>query len=307
MKRAVLDIGSNTIRLLIAEVGGGQYQKIHYQHRIARLGQGLQQTGQLSEEGKQRALAVFKECVEVCASFDIDAVSIKAVATAAVREASNGKAFVAEVLQDTGLNIQIISGQKEASLALTGARLGLGEKVAADMLFFDIGGASTEFARIKDGKLVDSISQKLGVVRLKELYMLHDPITEAEYQSMKQHTQRSLEGVLAFWGNHHLPKYLVGTAGTVTALAAIAQALKVYDSSLIDGYALTRDMFVKIRDKMLSQSNVERLQYEMLEKGREDVIVAGLAIVDVLFERWGYQTMITVDAGLLEGLLLDQS
>lgn len=307
-KRAVLDIGSNTIRLLIAEVSPRHkiLNRIHYQHHMARLGEGLQQTGQLSEAGQQRALAVFVTLVQVCLSFGIKVEDIYAVATAAVRESSNGRAFVGQVLATTGLNIHIISGEAEANFALLGVQSVLAAQVNQDMLLFDIGGGSTEFSRVNQGKLVDSISEKMGVVRMKELFLRSDPTSISDYTQMKQHVVQCLQRVEVFWAkNKTLPLYLVGTAGTVTTLAAIHQGLKVYDANCINNYALSREDFFLLRDELLKQTHAERLAIPALEKGREDVIVAGLAIVDALFERWGFKALVTVDAGLLEGLLLE--
>jgi len=307
VKKAVLDIGSNTIRLLIAEVHASQYHKIHYQHHVTRLGEGLQQNGVLGDSGKQRALLVFKEVAEVCSNFGIAPEAIKAVATAAIREATNGQQFVARVSDEIQIHIEVISGESEAALALAGARLGLNNDISTDMLLFDIGGASTEFNRVFKGQLVDSMSQKLGVVRLKESYMHHNPVSQEEYAEMKQRTQIILGEVQASWQDSQLPKYLVGTAGTVTALAAIAQDLKIYDADKINGYRLTKENFEKMRDNLLSKTNAQRLLLPMLEKGREDVIVAGLAMVETLLEFWNYDQLIAVDAGLLEGLLLQQN
>lgn len=303
--RAVLDIGSNTIRLLIAELKQGQLaNKVHYQHHIARLGQGLQQTGQLSDAGQERALEAFQSMIESCQKFSIPAADIVAVATAAVREAGNGQAFVDVVLQKTGLKIHVIAGEVEAKLALDGAVLGLAKDVGQDMLLFDIGGGSTEFTRVHAGNIKDSISMKLGVVRLAESHFQSDPLSTIDYQATKDSASRFLDELEAFWGHDvGLPQYLVGTAGTVTTLAAIVQDMRVYDASKIDGYSMSRETFEALRDMLLSKTNEQRLNIPALEKGREDVIVAGLAIIDVMFERWGYQKLISVDSGLLMGLL----
>ncbi|MDX8388011.1 MAG: Ppx/GppA phosphatase family protein [Ghiorsea sp.] len=303
--RAVLDIGSNTIRLLIAEVIQDQtFRKIHYQHHIARLGQGLQQTGLLSDEGQQRALIIFKEVILICSTHKVYADEIIAVATAAVREASNGKTFAAKVLKETGLNIQIIDGEVEAKLALAGAELGLPDNIGKDMLLFDIGGGSTEFTRVQNGEIKDSLSLKLGVVRLTESFVKTDPVSKTDYQAMKQAANGSLDKLELFWGeDKSRPRYLVGTAGTVTTLAAILQNMVKYDASKIDGYQMPKDMFYALRDDLLSKTNQQRLEIPALEEGREDVIVAGVAIIDVMFERWGYAALLSVDSGLLMGLL----
>ncbi len=304
--KAVLDIGSNTIRLLIAEVDANTIvQRIHYEHKIARLGEGLQRTGMLSDAGMQRALLVFASMTDVCQQYGIAAADIYAVATAAIREASNGSMFVAEVETKLGLCIQVISGEHEARLALAGARLGLPSEVGDEMCLFDIGGGSTEFTRVFQGQARDSYSLKLGVVRLTEQWAQQQTI-EQTYGQMKQAVIPFLEKLESFWGKGAArPQYLVGTAGTVTTLAAIAQDMQTYKAEQIDGYVMTRSRFNHLRDQLLNMSNQERLAIPALEKGREDVIIAGVAIIDVLFERWHYDALISVDSGLLEGLLLE--
>ncbi len=307
MKKAVLDIGSNTIRLLIAEVEAQAYKTIHYQHRVARLGEGLQQTGDLSEAGKQRAMDVFQEVVEVCASFGVHAESVTAVATAAIREAGNGAEFVAQVYANTGLRIRVIAGDVEAALALSGAQAVLDTSISENMLLFDIGGASTEFIRVCDGVLEDGFSEKLGVVRLTELYFKCDPPADAEYQSMKQHAIQHLRHLEKRWGkNKRIPLHMVGTAGSVTTMAAIHLNMREYDANRINHCRLSKADFDALRDGLLTQTHAERLTIPAIEPGREDVIVAGLAIVDAIFERWHFEEMITVDAGVLEGLLFWQ-
>ncbi len=306
MKKAVLDIGSNTIRLLIANVDKHhqEYQKIHYQHRVARLGEGLQQTGGLSEAGKQRAMDVFQEVVEVCAGFDIPAEDIVAVATAAIREAKNGAEFVLQVRTETGLQIQVIAGDVEARIALSGAQAVLDASTRSNMLLFDIGGASTEFSRVFDDVLVDGFSEKLGVVRLTELYLRSDPPTDTEYQAMKQHAIKHLQHIEQLWGeDKFVPQHMVGTAGSVTTMAAIHLQMEEYDANQINNFCLSKADFDELRNTLLAKTNQERLVIPAIEQGREDVIIAGLAIVDGLFEYWGFEAMITVDAGVLEGLL----
>ena len=308
MKQAVLDIGSNTIRLLIAETKSSPYKKIHYQHGIARLGEGLQHSGKLSEAGMARATNLFRQFIDICQTFSIEPHQIKAVATAAIREASNGAAFVEHVSATTGLRIQVIDGGNEAKLALLGAQSALVNNIQQNMLLFDIGGGSTEFSRVRNGQLLDSFSEKLGVVRLTELYLRQVPPNQAEYDAMKAHSLKHLQHIEQLWGEDGaVPPHMVGTAGSVTTLSAIALDMQVYDASQINNYRMDKATFFALRDKLLHMSQAQRLAIPALEKGREDVIIAGLAIVETLFEQWGFDEMITVDAGLLEGLLQNES
>ncbi len=300
MQKAVLDIGSNTIRLLIADISSQHIQRIHYEHHIARLGEGLQQTGRLGQAGIQRAIKAFDHIIAACAKHGIQPRQIHAVATAAVREACNGSAFVKQVQAETGLSIQIIDGQTEAKLALAGAKLGLGKRIADNMLLFDIGGGSTEFNRVIGGKLEDSFSLKIGVVRLMEQYQDYSDLKQAVIPFLTRLDQR--------WQHAAPPTHLVGTAGTVTTLAAITQNMQHYDAKAINGYALPQATFQAVKQQLLSMTPHQRLQhYRILEKGREDVIIAGVAMIDAIFEHWHYHTLISVDYGLLEGLLLQNN
>ena len=302
--KAVLDIGSNTIRLLIGRVDAQQkVERIFYKHWIARLGEGLQQTGLLGEAGIARAISNFITITEHCHEYGIAAADIMAVATAAVREASNGLTFVEQVADETGVRIQVISGNQEAALALAGARRGLPDAVADDMLLFDIGGGSTEFNRVQDGEMVDAYSLKLGVVRLIESVPVQSIPSDDDYRALKAKAATFLDELYTLWGvNQRCPKHLVGTAGTVTTIAAIAQGMTDYDPERINGYALSFEHFSEVRNKLLALPPEQRLTIPGLEKGREDVIVAGLAILDVLFERFGFEQLFSVDSGLLEGL-----
>lgn len=304
-RQAVLDIGSNTIRLLIVEISNQTTQRIHYQHHIARLAEGLGATGVLGSSGMLRAMQAFQNIIVVCAKFDIQPHAIRAVATAAVREAANGKLFVAEVLAKTGIGIEIVSGEMEASLALAGAKFGLDTHIASDMLLFDIGGGSTEFTRVFQGEMRDTFSTKTGVVRLIErVHVSSQPLAE-EYALLCHAAEQWLQGVEAIWGKHFsLPTYWVGTAGTVTTIAAIAQNMQVYQAEKINGFVLTRAHFDKIKHDLLGKTNAQRLAIPALEPGREDVIIAGLAMLDMMFARWGYASLISVDSGLLEGMLV---
>ena len=297
MKKAVLDIGSNTIRLLIADISTRRHiKRLHYEHRIVRLGENLNHTGKLGQPGINRALNALQYMVQICHKHQIKVAAIQAVATAAVREAGNGTAFIAQVYQQTGLRIHIISGHQEAALALAGARLGLPEHIGCDMLLFDIGGGSTEFTRVVRGKVLDSHSLKLGVVRLYEQY--------DDYTALKQAALPFLDTIESYWQQQIRPTHWVGTAGTVTTLAAIAQNLQSYEPQRINGYMLDKPTFDKLRQQLLNMTPEERLRIPMLEKGREDVIIAGIAIIDAMFERWRYPKLISVDYGLLEGMLL---
>ena len=305
---AAIDIGSNTLRLLIAELPDPSspeaWEKIAHAQRITRLGQGLHANGCLDEAGIVRALAALKEFSEILRQHRLGPEGVYAVATAAVREAVNGHEFVERCRMETGIKVQVIDGNTEARLSLRGAAAVLSTDTSHDMLLFDIGGGSTEFIRVRDGNIADDISCKLGVVRLIEAHLNSDPPSADSYQAMLATASGHLDEVEAHWGDRHPPAYLVGTAGTITTLAALHMDLFPYDADKINNHAIPLDDFLALKDRLLKMTHAERAGLRTVETGREDLIIAGLAITETIMQRWNYSELISVDAGLLQGAWL---
>ncbi len=308
---ATIDIGSNTFRLLIAEPadpGAAQpWRTIFYTHRIIRLGEGLHHSGRLTDAGMQRALQAFSEFSGLIDHYGVATSHVSAIATAAMRDAENGPAFRDKVAETTGIEINIIEGEREAALSLAGAAAVLTPETRSDMLLFDIGGGSTEFIRAANNRCRDAISRKLGVVRLVEGYLNSDPPSCANYQQMLKRAHEHLLAVETFWGDDSPPSTLVGTAGTVTTLAATELDLCPYDADVINNHCMSRCAFNLLRDRLLAMNHEQRQRIRTIEQGRADLIVAGLAIVEAIMDRWHYEQMIVVDAGLLEGAWLEIS
>ncbi|MBL4759829.1 MAG: Ppx/GppA family phosphatase [Mariprofundaceae bacterium] len=313
---AAIDIGSNTFRLLIARKNDDEnattpWHMITYTHRIIRLGEGLHQSGKLCDAAMQRALHAFHEFSELLKEHHIEASQLSAVATAAIRDAKNGMDFCQQVKKETGIHIQIIDGTQEANSSLAGSCAVLPENICHDLLLFDIGGGSTEFVRAKNGASIDAISRKMGVVRLVETYLHSDPPSQEDYAAMKAVCHKHLDAVEAYWqeNSHKItpPKYLVGTAGTVTTLAAIDLKLSTYDANIVNNHSIQKQRFFDLRDQLLVMTLKERQSIPAIEQGRADLMIAGLAIIESIFERWHYESLMIVDAGLLEGTWLNIS
>jgi len=307
--RAAIDIGSNTFRLLIARPSTNKqasppWETIYYTHRIVRLGKGLHHSGKLSEAGMRRAATVLEEFAGIITAHGIKPEAACAVATAAIRDAENGEKFSHRIRQETGLHVRIIEGESEAAMSLQGAAAVLETKTWQDMLLFDIGGGSTEFIRAHDGILCDAISCKLGVVRLVDAHLNSDPPSAGDYTAMVAISNRYLDSVERHWGDNRIPAYLVGTAGTVTTLAAIHLDLAPYDADVINNHVIPRVDFLALRDKLLSLTHNQRQAIHTIEEGRADLMVAGLAIIEAVMTRWHYSKLVVVDAGLLEGAWL---
>jgi exopolyphosphatase/guanosine-5'-triphosphate,3'-diphosphate pyrophosphatase len=307
--RAAIDIGSNTLRLLVAEPAGPAdvfpWHDVYRTHRIVRLGEGLHESGRLSEAGMARALAALTEFSRLIVEHGGNLTHTHAVATAAMREAANGGAFRSRIARETGIRVQIIEGEVEARLSLAGASAVLRPDTRTDMLLFDIGGGSTEFIRVRDAALVDAVSRKLGVVRLVEAHLASDPPSPEDYRAMVRTAGQHLDAVAAGWPDGRPPRHLVGTAGTVTTLAAVHLDLHPYDVARINNLRLSHAAFAALRDMLLAMNHAERQALRTIEPGRADLIMAGLAIIDAIFDRWAYPEFIVVDAGLLEGAWLD--
>ncbi|MDQ6991763.1 MAG: Ppx/GppA phosphatase family protein [Mariprofundaceae bacterium] len=309
---AAIDIGSNTFRLMIAKPAlSNHITPWHiqaYTHRIVRLGEGLHQSGCLCEAAMLRALDAFHAFADILKQHDVDAEHTYAVATAAMREASNGHDFCQHILQQTGIQINIIEGHDEANMSLLGSCAVLPQTIRNDFLLFDIGGGSTEFVRAKQGQCLDAISRKLGVVRLVEAHLHTNPPSADDYHAMYQTCQHHLTEVEAHWlasqGHQTIPPTLVGTAGTITTLAAIDLDMHTYDANLINNHHISYPRFLQLKQQLLTMTHEQRQAMPSIEAGRADLMIAGLAIIDTVFQRWAYQDITVVDAGLLEGAWL---
>lgn len=309
--RAAIDIGSNTQRLLIAAPAPAgsnlSWKRITHSQRITRLGQGLHASGRLCEGGMSRALCALKEFSGIIQRHGLQPEDVYAVATAAVREAINGNVFVDRCTAETGITPYVIDGRTEARLSLRGATSVLSADTSRDMLLFDIGGGSTEFIRARGKNIVDDISRKLGVVRLVEAHLTGDPPSQHDYQAMLGTACEHLAAVETHWNNNRPPSSLAGTAGTITTLAALHLNLFPYDVEKVNNHAVPRDDFLALKHRLQKMTHAERAALPALEAGREDLIIAGMAITEAVMQRWHYHQLITVDAGLLEGAWLESA
>ncbi len=251
----------------------------------------------------ERTVDALKEFRNLINHYKVKPEHIYAVATAAVREAENGTFFKKLLQRETGIDISIIHGREEASISLLGAASVLHDESAREMLLFDIGGGSTEFIRTKEKSMTDAISCKLGVVRLVEAHLHSDPPSSEAYLAMKNSALCHLTEVGRFWEETStiVPARMVGTAGTVTTLAAVQMELTPYDPEKVNNYQIDRAVFYQLRDRLLAMNYSQREAIPAIEAGRADLIIAGLSIIEAIMEKWNYDSFITVDAGLLEG------
>ena len=298
---ASIDIGSNTARLLILEPKGDQkFNLLASKRNITRLGEGIEAQGKLTEHRMQNTLKVLSIFRQIC--LENDDPPIFAVATSAVREASNGQEFVRRAKKETGIDIKIITWEEEARLTLEGVYWKIPHENRR-VITFDIGGGSTEFILSEGEKIKDFCSTSLGVVRLTEKFITQHPVNEKEYHSLQNHLQYELQTVKnklsAF-----LPELLIGTAGTVTTLAALKENIYPYDPEKIHGSTFSRPEAEAILDDLKGKSLSQRLLLKPIEPGREDLIIAGTAIVLETMRAFGCEILTVSEYSLREGLIL---
>lgn len=302
MRVAGIDIGTLTCRLLIGEVKeGAPIKTLHSDRKILRLGEGVDLNGCLKPEAITRVISALREWEQAIKAHDVSLST--AVATSAVREARNRDEFLARVKNETGMEVEVIDGVEEARRTLLGIRSGLPGEIH-DFLGLDIGGGSTEFIVNKGGQPLKAISIDIGVVRLTERMLKTDPPTEFELKAAERLTLELIQQALHELGPvAGLP--LVGTAGTITSLAAIAQQLTTYDPHRIHNFSLGLATVKEVEHSMVNRTCKERAGLAGLEAGREEVIVAGTLILRCIMEALGAERCLVSEYGLREGVLVD--
>lgn len=298
---AGIDIGTNTLRLLISEIGKHHFKEIHSERMITRLGEGLSGSGRLTHNAVARAVSTLKDFRTIIDRFMINEVVI--AATSAVREAENRQYFIDLVKKETGFDIEVISGEEEARRTFLGILHGL-DKGIHNIVAIDIGGGSTELICGRGGEIISRVSIDLGVVKLTEMYIKSDPILPSEFTSMVSEIKEKIRNASLKLGNT-AGSILVGTAGSITTLAAIDQKMEAYNPLRINNCILNLAAIRLILSDLVSKSIKERMTIKGLEPGREDIIVAGAAILITIMEEMGHDSLVVSDYGLREGLIID--
>ncbi len=309
MRKAAIDIGTNTTRLLIADYfGGDQFTPVFRREVITRLGGGFTRKRGIANEARERTVAALSEFNDIIT--DLGTESVVAVATSVVREASNKQTFVERAEKTAGIYVRVISGETEAALATRGALLPV--TLPFDhALILDIGGGSTEFI-LTNGispHLIESTD--LGVVRLTEESLHHDPPDASELAALEQTITNRIRKVRKlFQAKGGLPFrpgsriILVGIAGTPTTIAAIDLQMQEYDQKRITNHTLTRKGVEKIFQRLVHKTTTERLLIPGLQKGREDLIIPGLMITLGVMDIFELMHLRVIDSGILEGIIL---
>ncbi len=305
---AAIDLGTNNCRLLVARRTRDGFRVVDAFSRVVRLGEGVRTHGHLSDEAMDRAVEALEACAEKMSRRGVT--RSWSIATEACRLADNGEAFRARVKERTGLELDIISTEREARLALEGCRP-LIEPWADYALVFDIGGGSTEIiwvdCRGESPELMDWISLPSGVVTLTEALHGHDP-NAADYHHMLDVVRGQLAEFSAKHGlkgdSAHAKVQLLGTSGTVTTLAGIHLNLPRYDRRRVDGAWVPSKSLIEISHRLAASDYDGRVAEPCIGEERADLVVAGCAIMEAIMIEWPTDKVRVADRGLREGMLL---
>jgi exopolyphosphatase/guanosine-5'-triphosphate,3'-diphosphate pyrophosphatase len=298
---AGIDCGTNSIRLLVADVdGGGALTDVQREMRIVRLGQGVDRTGRFAPEALDRTRAAL---VDYAASIRAhEAERVRMVATSATRDAANRADFVDMVHAELGVDPEVITGHEEAALSFAGAASVLRD-IHGPLLVADIGGGSTELVRGEDGQHLRAHSMDVGCVRMTERHLRDDPPTAQQIEATVADLRAAIAAARADVPlDPDIP--FVGVAGTVTTIAAIALGLKQYDADAIHGATITAAQVHEVTDRLLRMTHAERAALPVMHPGRVDVIGGGALVLRTLVDEIGAGAVIASEHDILDGIAL---
>ncbi|MFJ9537244.1 exopolyphosphatase [Streptomyces sp. NPDC101225] len=304
---AAVDCGTNSIRLLVADCNPatGELLELDRRMTIVRLGQDVDRTGRFAPEALERTFAACRQYAEAIRG--LGAAQVRFVATSASRDAANRDDFVRGVVDILGVEPEVITGEQEAEYSFTGAtkELAGSDAMARPYLVVDIGGGSTEFV-VGDDRVRAARSVDVGCVRMTERHLVRDgavtdPPAEEQIAAVRADIERALD-----LAEETVPlreaRTLVGLAGSVTTVSAIAQELPAYDSERIHHSRVPREKVREITEWLLHSTHAERAAVPSLHPGRVDVIAAGALVLLSIMERTGAQEVVVSEHDILDGI-----
>jgi exopolyphosphatase/guanosine-5'-triphosphate,3'-diphosphate pyrophosphatase len=294
---AVIDVGTNSARLLVADVGGGKVVPVERRSTVTRLGRGVDLSGRLSAEAIEDACAAIGEYVAMVEELGAEAVEV--IATSAVRDAENGSAFVAELRERFALSARVLDGEEEARLTYLGAT---SEHVPTEpTLVVDIGGGSTELIVGTGSEISFHTSLQAGVVRHSERHIASDPPTVVELEALAADVRGLIEGAV---GDGVEASTGIAVAGTPTSLAAIELGLEPYDPARVHGHVLSLPSTQRMLSQLASTPLPQRVEIPGLHADRAPTIVAGVVILIETMRALGLEQIEVSEHDILYGTAL---
>lgn len=292
---AGIDIGSNSIRLIIAEVENNKIKNIIYQEKATtRLAANINKTGILQEEPFNKSINVLAGFRKALDKYNVE--KIKTVATSAVREARNSEEFI-KAAENAGIEISIISGKEEGMLEYLGVCSGF--DAGNQPLILDVGGGSSEIIYMLDNNELHTESHKIGVVKMADMFYFQ--------KNSKEILEKCSAYIKEFFKDVTIPNNIqnfIATAGTATTLAAIDMEMTEYDYNKVNGYKISKEKIIEILNKVYSTPYNKRLEIKGMDKGREDLIIPGILIILEILKKTNLNIITVSDFGLREGAVV---
>ena len=304
MRVGAIDCGTNSIRLLVADVDGPRLEEVVREMTVVRLGEGVDRTGAFSQAALDRTFAACDAYAATIKGLGVE--RLRFVATSASRDVSNREAFIDGVRARLGIAPEVISGAEEAGLSFRGAVEGLpADRIVMPTLVVDIGGGSTEFVlgdRDSDGasRVEAAVSVNIGCVRMTERHLHGDPPSAEEIARVETDVAAALDEAAAAVPLERA-RSLVGVAGTVTTLVALIHGLPVYDPSEIHGREATLAQIDEVTERLLVMPRAERAELSVMHPGRVDVIGGGALVLRAIMRRTGLP-VIASETDILDGV-----
>ena len=299
---AAIDCGTNSIRLLVADVdGGGGLRDVLRRMEVVRLGAGVDRTGRLSDEGLSRTFAALDDYAAEIRR--LGAERVRMVATSATRDAANREVFVAGVVDRLGAPPEVVSGDEEAALSFAGAtrELGTAGSLEPPYLVCDIGGGSTEFVLGDDAGVSAAASVDVGCVRMTERHLADDPPAAGQVAAARADIAAAVERA-ARAVDFTAARTLVGLAGSVTTVVALALGLDRYDPDRIHHARVPAAAVHEITERLLAMDRSARAALSVMHPGRVDVIGAGALVLDTVVSAGGFDAVVASEHDILDGI-----
>ena len=301
-KIASIDIGTNTILLLIAEIKNNKIIPLHNAQFIARLGKNVDASGLIQKEAFGKVLNAISEFKTIAEKFNVD--KIIAIGTSALRDAKNKDELIEFIVKKTGIKIKVISGEEEARLTYLGAVSGLDEKILnSKITVIDIGGGSTEIINGYGFEIKQFKSLNIGAVRITEKFLEHSPPLEKEINNAKNFINTEFKKIESNFDFEN--STLIGVAATITTLAAYDLKLETYNGEKVNMHEMAFETIEKAYKTFKKFSIDEIKKIPQISKGREDVIFAGVLILREFMKKFKFSRIIASDRGVRYGVILD--
>lgn len=304
MKIGTIDIGTNSMRLLIADYKDNKIENRKKYINTTRIGQGVDKDGYITEEALERNLTALKEFADKCKEKKCE--EVYCMGTSALRDSKNGQEFVERAKELTNINVKIICGEEESNLGFIGVLEGTDGDKNEDVLVIDIGGGSTEFiVGNKDG-IKFCKSENVGALRMTEKFITTDPISDEEFNAMKNFIEETISSTINKLKTMNISK-IVGIGGAITSLSAMNQQLEVYSMEKVHNSQVTKKDLEKILQNLKIMTLNDKKTLKGLQPKRADIITAGVKILDIVMEKLEFEKIMISEYDNLEGLMCQKS